>query len=73
MTLDEYVAWPWRPTIRPDGDGGMMLTVEPLEDFAVYGASESEVRSMWKEALRSHLAGYLQVGKAIPELMRAVE
>lgn len=30
MTLDEYVAWPWRPTIRPDGDGSGMQVAEVM-------------------------------------------
>ena len=70
MTIDECVALPWRPIIQADPDGGVVLTVEALDDFAVYGATEAEVRSTWTEALRSHLDGYLRVGKAIP--VRAV-
>jgi len=66
MTIDEYMALPWHADVQPESAGGVVLTVRPLDDFAVYGATEAEVRSQWTDALRSHLEGYLHVGKAIP-------
>lgn len=65
-TLDEFMALPWTTEITPDPDGGVALTVWPIADFVVYGEDEAEVRSSWREALRSHLGGYLAVGKHIP-------
>lgn len=69
MTLD------WHAEIDQDPDGGFVMTVQGLDDFAVFGRSRAEVRKQFKDALRSHLEGYLAVGKviAVPVAGRVVE
>jgi len=66
MTLDDYVNWQWVPHVEADGRGGFRLTLDRLNDFDVFGATEEEVYAEWKSALRSHLTGYLNVGKVVP-------
>jgi len=66
MTIEDYLRLEWNPQTAIDPDGGYVLTIWPLNDFAVYGDSEAEVLAEWQSALRSHLTGYLKVGKAIP-------
>lgn len=69
-TLAEYLALPWQPfvdTLTQGQDVSVRLTVPGLADFAVYGDSVTEVRDRFREALESHLGGYLAVGKVIPE------
>ncbi len=66
QTLQDYMELPWTTEIRSDEDGGFVLTVWPLNDFAVFGESRVEVETEWRGALASHLDGYLKVGKSIP-------
>lgn len=65
-TIDEYMALEWEREVRQSEDGGFVLTVWPLSDFALYGETEEEVLADYQEALRSHLLGYLATGKTIP-------
>jgi hypothetical protein len=68
--LEHYLALHWIPaidTVTEGEDVYVRLTVPGLIDFAVYGDGVPEVRARWREALTSHLAGYLAVGKVIPE------
>lgn len=61
---------PWNPFIDTVADGAdvfVRLRVPGLTDFAVYGDSVTEVRERFREALESHLAGYIATGKVIPE------
>jgi hypothetical protein len=55
----------WRPVFEAQEDGTFRLTVPPLLDFEMFGSRE-ELDATWREALESHLAGYLAVGKAVP-------
>lgn len=66
QSLDDYMQRTWITKIAPDPDGGVALTAWPLQDFVVYGETEEQVLDEWRDALRSHLAGYLACGKAIP-------
>jgi len=66
MTLEEYMNWPWVPHVEADAGGGFRLTVDRLNDFDVFGETEEEVNAEWKSALRSHLIGYINVGKVVP-------
>ncbi len=65
-TLKELVAYPWRPTITEEPDGGFRLTVTSLLDFELFADTREELDRTWREALESHLQGYLATGKAIP-------
>jgi hypothetical protein len=64
--IEELMALDWATEIHADPDGGFVLTVQCLIDFAVYGASEADVQGQFNDALRSHLAGYLATGKIVP-------
>jgi predicted RNase H-like HicB family nuclease len=68
--LEAYLNLPWQPvidTVTEGEDVQVRLTVPGLPDFAVYGDSVTEVKARWREALASHLDGYLRVGKFIPQ------
>src|SRR5258708_2997508 len=68
-TVKEYLALDWHQVIEGvnDEDGkSYRLTIPLLPDFAVYG-SLKDIDERFAEALESHLAGYLAVGKVIPE------
>ena len=65
-TLRELMAFPWIQQIEADPDGGFRLSVNGLYDFELFAESQEELDASWKEALESHLAGYLAVGKAVP-------
>ena len=70
--LEEYLSLPWTSaidTVKDGDDHYVRLTVSVIPDFAVYGDSISDVKGRWREAFASHLAGYLTVGKVIPEPM----
>ena len=56
----------WVLVIEDDPDGGVVLTVEGLDDFNVFGTDEVEVLSEFREAFRSHLRGYIATGKVVP-------
>lgn len=69
-TMDEYMALAWVPVIETVTDEvgvQIRLRIPGLRDFAVYGNSIDEVGDRWREALRSHIKGYLAVGKVVPE------
>ncbi len=69
-TLEEYLAMDWSPitdTVRDGDEVYVRLLVPGVPDFVVYGDSVTEVQDRWREAFASHLAGYLAVGKVIPE------
>lgn len=63
--LGVLMACDWKPVFEAQEDGTFRLTVAPLTDFELYGSKE-ELDAEWREALESHLAGYLAVGKAVP-------
>ena len=65
-SIEEYMALPWKTEIHEDADGGVVLSVWPLSDFAVYGDTVEEVEAEWRSALRSHLLGYIALNKRIP-------
>ncbi len=64
--LDECMAWPWVPLVERLPEGDYRLSVPGLTDFEVFAETEQQVRAEWTTALRSHLGGYLRVGKVIP-------
>jgi hypothetical protein len=69
-TIDDYMAMPWVPIFDfvEDEDGSQIkVTIPGLSDFAVYGTALDDVTGTWREALKSHLKGYMAVQKAIPE------
>lgn len=65
-SIDDFMTLPWKTEIHEDPDGGFVLTVWPLNDFAVYGDTPEEVEREWRSALRSHLLGYIALNKRIP-------
>lgn len=70
--VEAYLNMQWQPVIDTVAEGDdvqVRLTIPALPDFAVYGDSVTEVKSRWREALASHLEGYLNVGKIIPTPM----
>lgn len=66
MTLDQYMAHPWVPAFEQLPEGDFRLTVPGLADFELFAATKPQLEAEWKSALRSHLMGYLKVGKVIP-------
>ncbi len=68
LASDFRVIWqgPVSSTGRTANGCRVALTVWPLSNFAVYGETRDEVLAAWRDALRSHLKGYLNCGKAIP-------
>ncbi len=69
FSIDQVMQFGWKPVLSHediDGDSVVALRVPPIADFVVYGETEDEVRADWESALRSHLKGYMAVGKAIP-------
>ena len=63
----QAMQFPWTKEIRPCESGGYMLTVfPPLADFELYAETEAELEEAWRDALESHLTGYLACGKVIP-------
>jgi len=64
--LQAYLALNWVPKVDRLDDGTFCLTVPPLRDLEVFGASETDVLADWRSALASHLKAYLAVGKVIP-------
>ena len=71
--IEELMALDWHTNIRKNPEGGFVLTVRGLDDFAVFGNLKREVQTQFHEALRSHLNGYLAVGKVVPVAGRIVE
>lgn len=63
--LDEYMSMNWHPDGNEKEDG-FVITVPALEDFAVHGDGYEEAWADYPDALRSHLAGYITVGKIVP-------
>lgn len=66
LTIRELMDAPWHPVIEADQEGGFRLTLPPLNDFVLYADSEAQLREDWREALESHLQGYLTTGKVPP-------
>lgn len=66
LTLDDYMSLEWTPIEELLEDGTYRLTVRGLADFEVFDEASMRLRDEWKTALRSHLQGYLAVGKAVP-------
>lgn len=65
--LEYYTAFPWTPVPeRVVGGRGFRLTVQELDDFEIFAATKKQVMEEWQTALRSHLQGYLAVGKVVP-------
>lgn len=64
--IEELMALDWTVEVVPDDDGGIVLTVQNLPDFAVFGRSREDVLEQFDDALRSHLLGYLAIGKVVP-------
>jgi predicted RNase H-like HicB family nuclease len=64
--ITELMAYDWQPIVVRIEDGSFSLSIPQVPDFEMFGDSEQELRSTWREALRSHLMGYLAVGKIVP-------
>jgi len=64
--LKDLLAFPWTRHIEADPEGGFRLIVLGLADFELYAETQEELEHDWREALESHLAGYLRIGKAVP-------
>jgi len=60
------VSLPWQATVQPSPEGGYRLFVQGLRDFEMFAATEQELRDEFKDALRSHLAGYIAINKVVP-------
>jgi hypothetical protein len=56
----------WKPSIENLPAGDYRLTVALLPDFELFAESKEQLEAEWLVALRSHLSGYLAVGKVIP-------
>jgi len=65
LTLDEYLAWPWVAVMERLPEGDYRLTVAGLADFELFADTTEELLD-WRDALKSHLAGYIKVNKVIP-------
>lgn len=68
LTIDAAMQLNWTPVITADEDepSCLALHVPPVADFVLYGESREQLLGEWREALESHLRGYLAVGKKIP-------
>lgn len=66
LTLDDYMNLPWLAHTERCSDGSYRLVVAGLLDFELFAPSATQLEEEWRTALRSHLAGYLAVAKAIP-------
>lgn len=72
MTSDRrvlgYLALPWTWDIRQDPDDSTcwIATIAELPDFFAAGSGPGEAAGNAREALRSHIAGYLATGTPIP-------
>lgn len=65
--IDGVMSYPWQPKIASTPSGGFVLTVfPPLVDFELYAKTREELEADWRDALRSHLAGYISTNKIIP-------
>jgi predicted RNase H-like HicB family nuclease len=64
--IEELMALDWTIEVCKDKNGDFVLTVERLNDFAVYGSTLGEVVEQLDDAIRSHLEGYLAAGKIVP-------
>lgn len=66
-TIDRAMAHHWMKVVEQCQDGGFRLTVVPqLRDFEVFAETVDELEGIWRDALRSHLIGYIASGKVIP-------
>ena len=69
FSIDQVMQFGWQPVLTEeelDEERVIALRVPPIVDFVIYGETRAEVLADWQSALRSHLGGYLAVGKAIP-------
>ncbi len=66
QSIDEAMAYPWQPVFEECPDGSWRVTVAGVADFEAFASTEAQIREEWVTALRSHLKGYLAVGKVIP-------
>lgn len=64
-TPEAYASLAW--TYRMECESGeWIITITELPDFLAAGSKPGEAAANAREALVSHLAGYLAVGKPIP-------
>jgi hypothetical protein len=66
LTADYFMTFGWDPTFTQLPDGDWRLTVPLLSDFELFASARAELEKDWRDALHSHLSGYLAVGKSIP-------
>lgn len=66
LSVEEAMKYPWQPTFEECQDGGWRVSVLGLPDFEIFAPTEQQLRAELRDALSSHLMGYLQVGKVIP-------
>ena|ERR1043166_7495734 len=66
-TLNDLMEWPWTPVVEQLPEGDFRLFVPALTDFEVFGRTQAEVQADFRDMLRSHLEGYLKVGKVVPK------
>jgi predicted RNase H-like HicB family nuclease len=67
--VERLMALPWSYSLQVE-DGDWVVTIAELPDFFAAGTTPGEAASNAREALRSHLAGYLACGKPIPRAAR---
>lgn len=66
---EKYLAlnWGWRfDRVMEDGECFFVATVAEIPDFRAFGETKEEVAGNARDALLSHLRGYLNTGKSIP-------
>lgn len=62
-----YLALPWRWAITHDAESECWLaTIVELPDFFAAGATAGEAALNAREALLSHISGYLNTGTEVP-------
>lgn len=62
-----YVGLPWSWDIHEDAEAGCWVaTIAELPDFFAAGATSAEAALNSRDALKSHIAGYLESGTPIP-------
>jgi predicted RNase H-like HicB family nuclease len=63
----QFVALPWSWQLQFDREENCWVaTIDELPDFFAAGASAGEAAANARDALISHLTGYLQTGTPIP-------
>lgn len=66
---EKYLAlsWGWRfQRVVEDGDTVFVATIAEIPDFRAFGETKEEIAGNARDALLSHLRGYLNTGKSIP-------